>query len=72
MHSKLCELFAEVEIYCRLLLTLPIGIASAECAMSVVRRVKTYLRSAIGQDRFSNLAILAIEKLPQTLIYRTY
>ena len=72
VHSELCDLFPEVDILCRMFLTLPIGIASAEREMSVVRRVKTYLRSEIGQDRFSSLAKLAIGKKqsPQILIYR--
>ena len=33
----------------------------AERAFSCLKRIKTYLRSTIGQDRLSSLAILNIE-----------
>ncbi len=34
---------------------------TAERAFSCLKRIKTYLRSTIGQDRLSSLAILNIE-----------
>ncbi len=39
-----------------------IGCASAERGFSSLRRIKTYLRSTMTQDRLSNLALLYIEK----------
>lgn len=51
-------------MYCRkwkIFLTLTIGSASAERAMSVLRRLKSYLRSSMVQDRTSNLALLSMK-----------
>jgi len=45
----------------RLFLTLPIGIASAERSFSVLRRLKNDMRSTMGQQRLSDMALLAIE-----------
>jgi hypothetical protein len=50
--------------YCillRIYLTCPIANVTAERAFSCLKRIKTYLRSTIGQDRLSSLAILNIE-----------
>jgi len=41
---------------------LPISSATSERAFSAMRRINTYLRSTMEQDRFSNLSILNIEK----------
>jgi hypothetical protein len=46
----------------KLLLTIPVSTASAERSFSAMRRIKTYLRSTMGEDRLSALAILSIEK----------
>lgn len=42
-------------------LSLPISSAGCERSFSAMRRIKTWLRSTMHQDRFSNLAILNIE-----------
>ncbi|CAI6356761.1 unnamed protein product [Macrosiphum euphorbiae] len=41
---------------------LPISSATSERAFSAMRRINTYLRSTMDQDRFSNLSILNIKK----------
>ena len=45
----------------RILLTLPVTVASGERSFSKLKRIKTYLRSTIGQERLSGLALIAIE-----------
>ena len=40
--------------------TLPITTASAERSFSVLRRLKTYLRSTMGEERLNDLEICAI------------
>ena len=61
VDNDLSDAFPQFEILVRLFLTLPIGIASAERSVSVLRRLKTYMRSTMGQQRLSDMALLAIE-----------
>jgi len=42
--------------------TLPISSATCERSFSAMRRVKTWLRSTMIQERFSNLSIIHIER----------
>jgi len=43
-------------------LSIPISSASCERSFSSMRRINTYLRSNMGQNRFTNLSILNIER----------
>nr|CAI5851890.1 unnamed protein product [Callosobruchus analis] len=45
-----------------LICTLPIASASVERHFSCLKRIKTYLRNSINQDRLSDLALMSIEK----------
>lgn len=45
----------------QLALTLPVGSATAERSFSAMRRIRNWLRSTMGQGRFSSLALLNIE-----------
>ncbi|KAK3083885.1 hypothetical protein FSP39_004713 [Pinctada imbricata] len=40
------------------LLTIPVSTATAERSFSCLKRLKTYLRSTMGQTRLQNLAVL--------------
>ena len=40
--------------------TLPITIAEAERPFSLVKRIKTYSRSTMSEERFSDLAVIAM------------
>ena len=44
------------------LLTMPVATATVERSFSVLKRVKTYLRSTMGQERLSSLALLHIHR----------
>ena len=46
----------------RVLLTVPITVASAEMSFSKLKLIKSYLRTTMTQDRLNGLAILSIEK----------
>jgi hypothetical protein len=50
------NLFTLLSIY----LTVPISSSECERSFSVLKRLKTWLRSTMGQDRLSNLALIQI------------
>lgn len=52
--------YPEVLTALALFLTLPVTVASAERSFSVLKRVKSYLRSSMEQERVSDLGMLAI------------
>lgn len=59
---KMVELFPNLVIALKILLTLPITAASAERSFSKLKIIKNYLRSQICQIRLVGLATLSIEK----------
>jgi hypothetical protein len=52
------SLFGEIVKLVKLLLVCPASVASAERSFSGLRRLKTWLRSSISQERLTHLAIL--------------
>jgi Domain of unknown function (DUF4371)/hAT family C-terminal dimerisation region len=57
MSPEVRGMFPHVEALVRLLLVNPASSASAERSFSSLRRLKTYLRSTIGQARLNHVAI---------------
>ncbi|XP_034082159.1 zinc finger MYM-type protein 1-like [Gymnodraco acuticeps] len=61
IHKKnLNELYPNLWIALRIVCTLPVTVASAERSFSKLKLIKTYLRSCMGQDRLTGLAIISI------------
>ncbi|XP_052754162.1 LOW QUALITY PROTEIN: 52 kDa repressor of the inhibitor of the protein kinase-like [Galleria mellonella] len=58
---NLQELYPNVWIALRILLTIPVTAASGERSFSKLKLIKTYLRLTISQSRLTNLATLSIE-----------
>ena len=54
--------FLNAWIAYRILLTIPVTVASEERNFSKLKLIKTYLRSTMSQERLNGLAILSIEK----------
>ena len=54
--------YQNLSIALRLLLTLPVTVASGERSFSKLKLIKTYLRTTMSQDRLSDLGILSIEQ----------
>ena len=52
----------EIVTICKLLLVNPATSAAGERSFSAARRLKTWLRSTVSQDRFSNLTVLNTHK----------
>jgi hypothetical protein len=61
-YIKKLESFPNACIAYRILLTIPVTVASAERTFSKLKLIKSYLRSTMSQERLSGLAILSIEK----------
>lgn len=55
--------YPNVSIAYRIMLTIPVTVASAERSFSKLKLLKNYLRSSMSQERLSGLAILCIEKV---------
>lgn len=55
------DLYPYVEIALRIFLSCPISNCSAERSFSVLKRVKSYLRSRTTDERLNSLAVLTIE-----------
>lgn len=62
---KLTELqcaFPDLVTFAKLVLTVPVSSAGAERSSSTMKRVKTYLRSTMADNRLSNLCLISIER----------
>ena len=53
-------IFPNIHCLFRLICTLPVTSCECEHSISVLRRLKTYLRSSMGQERLSGLALMHI------------
>ena len=56
------NMFSEVHSFLLLFLTLPVTSATAERTFSVLRRLKTYLRSTMSQERLHNVMLPHVYK----------
>ena len=56
------EIYPNVYILLTILGSLPVPTATSERSFSTMRRLKTYLRSSIGNERMTGLALLSIQK----------
>ena len=51
----------------QLVLTIVVSTASCERSFSALKRIKTYLRSTMSEQRLNDIALLSIEKKWQSL-----
>ena len=59
---RLSELLPELaKLFC-LALTIPVTTSTAERSFSTLRRLKTYLRSTMTQERLNHIAVLHVHK----------
>ncbi|KAL4704071.1 hypothetical protein ACJJTC_001993 [Scirpophaga incertulas] len=62
VELDLKEMFPNIVVILKIFLTMPVTVASCERSFSKLKLIKTYLRSTMGQERLSGLAILSIER----------
>ncbi|WCJ43742.1 hAT family dimerization domain [Euphorbia peplus] len=61
MFLKGLDCFPNTVIAYRIVLTIPVTVASAERSFSKLKLLKSYLRSTMLQERLNGLALIAIE-----------
>jgi hypothetical protein len=61
-YIKRLDYFPNACIAYRILLTIPVTVASAEKSFSKLKLIKSYLRSTMSHERLNGLAILSIKK----------
>ena len=54
--------FSEVILVLKLILVLPATNATSDRSFSAMKRIKSYLRSTMGQERLNNLMVLHVHK----------
>ncbi|XP_045501439.1 uncharacterized protein LOC123698735 [Colias croceus] len=62
LKNNLEEIYPNVYIAIRIMLTVPVSTTSAERSFSKLKLIKTYLRSTMSQERLSALSVLLIEE----------
>ena len=55
------DCFPNASIAYRIMLTIPVTVASAERSFSKLKLLKSYLRSTMTQERLNDLAMIALE-----------
>lgn len=61
LQYSLNDLYPNIMTSLRIFLTLPATVASCERSFSKLKLIKNYLRSVMGQNRLSHLALISIE-----------
>lgn len=56
------DMFPSLKAVLQVALTIPVSSCSCERSFSALRRLHTWLRRTMGQDRLNDLAIISIEK----------
>ena len=56
------DMFPSLKKIVQVALTIPVTSCSCERSFSVLRRLKTWLRGRMGDDRLDDMAVLAIER----------
>lgn len=56
------EIFPTIHGLLRILATLPLSVASAERTFSTLRRIKSWLRSTMSEDRLVGLALMNVHR----------
>jgi hypothetical protein len=61
-RNNLHETLSETVALLNILITTPMTTAEAERCFSTLKRIKTFLRNSMGQDRLNAVAMLSMER----------
>ena len=68
------DMYPTIHKLLRILATLPVSAATAERSFSTLRRLKTWLRANIGEERLTGLALMSVHREipldPEAIILR--
>ena len=56
------DFFSEVIVIAKLIYVMPATNATSERSFSALRRIKTYLRNSMSQERLNNVMLLHVHK----------
>ena len=62
IESNLADTFSETVLLLKAIITIPMTSCEAERCFSTLKRVKTFLRNTMSEDRLNALAMLSMEK----------
>ena len=62
LHATNRDLYPAIYTIISILLTTSVSSATSERSLSAMRRVKSYLRSTIGNERLSNLSLMHVHR----------
>jgi len=62
LSNDLINIFPNLSISLRILLTMPVTVATEKRSFSKLKIIKNYLRSTMKQERLTNLSIISIER----------
>ncbi|PNF22001.1 hypothetical protein B7P43_G17660 [Cryptotermes secundus] len=62
LENNIDDVFSEITKLIKLLLTVPMTTSEAERCFSTLKRITTFLRSAMNSERLNALAVLSMEK----------
>ena len=62
VEKETCNFFPELLKVLKIFSTLPVTSCEAERSFSTLKRLKTFLRSTMGEDRLNSLAVLNIHR----------
>ena len=71
-QNNLITLYTNTVVALRVLLILPVSVASGERNFSKLKLIKHYLRSSISQTKLKNLSLISIESTLTAALDYTY
>nr|CAI5861181.1 unnamed protein product [Callosobruchus analis] len=62
LNNDLGKTYSELITLLKIIITTPMSTAEPECCFSTLKRIKTFLRSSMNEDRLNALAMMSINE----------